>query len=285
MKPVLFVLPVPWVGPLAIKSYGVMLMLGFLFGLWLALARARKEKVSTNVIWDFWVYALIGGIVGSRLLYVLEFPSQFKGRLLDIFRVWEGGLSFYGGFALAILATWVMLRVRKVSGLKLYDIMAIGLALGLAFGKIGCFLNGCCFGKPTDSFIGVTYPAAAAIDGQGHTRPSPAFQWQVEHKMIPETATRTLAVHPVQLYEATGSLTIMVILLGFYPHRRRYGEVTCLMGTVYPLARFFFEFFRQRQEELVLGLSPEQVFSVIAFVVFAVVFIVSRKTQPALPGR
>lgn len=284
MRPVLFILPLPWVGPVAIKAYGVMLMFGFLFGLWLALRRARREKIHPDVIWDFWVYALLGGIVGSRVLYILENPGQFSGRWLDIFKIWEGGLSFYGGFAVAAMATWIMLRVRKVSVLKVYDIMAVSSALGLAFGKIGCFLNGCCFGRLTNSFVGVVYPATTPIDGMGNTRQSPAFEWQLKHGLISETDTHSLPVQPVQLYESAAALCIVGVLLLFYPHRRRYGEVMCLFGTLYPFARFFLEFVRQQQAALVFGLSPEQVFSIVAFVIFAAVFLISRKKQAEIPA-
>jgi len=282
VKPVLFVLPVPWVGPLAIKSYGFMIMLGFLFGLWLALRRARKENVNPDVIWDFWVYGLIGGIVGGRILYILENLDQFNGHWLGLFRIWEGGLSFFGGFGLAAVGTWIMLRIRKVSVLKVYDIMVVSLALGLAFGKMGCFLNGCCFGRLTTSFTGVTYPVSTPFDGAGATRHSPAFEWQSEHGVVGPDATQCLPIQPVQLYEAAAALGIVAVLLLFYPHRKRYGEVTCLFGTLYPLVRFFFEFVREPEHIVVLGLTPEQIFCVITFVCFATVFIISRKKQPTL---
>jgi hypothetical protein len=126
------------------------------------------------------------------------------------------------------------------------------------------------------------YPAAAPIDGLGSMRPSPVFQWQVDHGVVPASATQCLPVQPVQLYEAAASFFIFGILLLFYPHRRRYGEVTCLFGTLYPFVRFFFEFVRQPESILVLGLTPEQVFSIITFVGFATVFVISRKKQPAV---
>jgi len=282
VRPVLFSIPFPWIGPLAIKAYGVMLMLGFLAGLGMALRRARKENVNQDIIWDFWLCALLGGIVGSRALYIFQHLDQFSGRILDVFKIWEGGLSFYGGFALAVVVTWIMLRMRRMSVLRIYDIMAVSIVLGLAFGKVGCFLNGCCFGKPTEGVIAVTYPTSTPIDGHGNPRMSPAFKWQVDQNLISADAPRSLPVHPVQLYESAAAFTIMLILLWFYPHRRRYGEVTCLFGTLYPIARFSLEFFRQRQAEIVPGFSPEQIFSVVAFVAFATVFIISRKSQPAI---
>ncbi len=281
MRPVLFVLPIPIIGPVALKSYGVMLMLGFMFGLWLALWRAKKEKVNPNVIWDIWVYALLGGIIGSRGLYILEHLSQFRGRWLDVFKIWEGGLSFYGGFAVGTAIIWLILWLRKIPVLKMCDIVAASLILGMAFGKVGCFLNGCCFGRSTDGPVAVSFPARSPIDGHGTLRMSPAYQWQLQHSLLTSDATRSLRVHPVQLYESGAALVILGILMLFYPHRRRYGEMTYLLGTVYPVVRFCLEFFREKQTIIAYGLTPGQVFSIATGVIFATLFVISRRRKPA----
>lgn len=285
MRPVLFILPLPLVGPIAIKSYGVMLVLGFMCALFLAVRRARKEGINPDIVWDIWMYALLGGIIGSRAMYLFENYQSFSGRWLDIFKIWEGGLSFYGGFTLATISISIMLRIRRIRVLKMFDIIAVGLILGMAFGKVGCFMNGCCFGRPTDGPIAVTYPAGSPIDGYGHMRPSYAYQWHLDAGLISSEASRSLPVHPVQLYESVNALVIFAILMLFYPHRRRYGEVTCLLGTLYPATRFILEFFRQKQAEYVFGLTPAQTYSLIAFVVFATLFVISRRSQPTVVPR
>lgn len=282
MRPVLFTIPLPVIGPLAVKSYGVMLMLAFMVVLCLALWRAKREKVNPNVIWDVWVYALLGGIIGSRALYLLENLDRFSGRLLDIFKIWEGGLSFYGGFAVATASIWLILWLRKIAVLKICDILAASLILGMTFGKVGCFLNGCCFGRPTESFIGVSFPAHSPIDSRGNTRMSPAYQWQLQHELITSEATRSLRVHPVQLYESAAAIVIFAVLLLFYPHRRRFGEVAYLLGMVYSAVRFCLEFFREKQIVMLYDLTPEQVFSIVSFVVFATLFIVLRRKRSSV---
>lgn len=298
MRPVLFNLPLPLLGTFSIPSYGFMIMLGFLGGLWLALRRAKREKVNPDVIWDMWVYCLVAGIVGARLLYIIEHPGDFAGRFWDVFKIWEGGLSFYGGFIAAAVVNLVILRIRRVPVFKMYDLVAPSLILGLACGKVGCFLNGCCFGRESHVPWAVSFPAGTPIDAKGTIRPSPAFERQFLRQYTDEIArtgdtfsredflrrlnqvaltTRcTDPVHPVQLYEAGASLTILGALLVFTRYRRRYGETTCLFGTLYPAARFGLEFFRDRHAVL-LGLTSAHLLSSGAFLVFGVLFIVVRK--------
>ncbi len=150
MHPIMLNLPIG----ISIKSYGLMMMLGFFAATWWAMHRAGKVKADPDVILNLGFISLISGIVGARLLYVIQFwdrdfASQ-PNRLMAAINVTAGGLVFYGGFLLAVICALVYLMWGKHS-IRLYlDILTPSLMLGLAFGRMGCLLNGCCWGAPTE---------------------------------------------------------------------------------------------------------------------------------------
>lgn len=160
MHPVM--LNLPFLG-ISVKSYGLMMMLGFFAATWWAMYRAQKVKADPDVILNLGFISLICGIAGARLLYVIQFWDQdFAGQpnpLMAIIDITKGGLVFYGGFLLAIIGALTYLIWAKHS-IRLYlDILAPSLMLGLAFGRMGCFLNGCCWGAPTRTVPwAVTFP-------------------------------------------------------------------------------------------------------------------------------
>lgn len=180
MKPVLFVIPLhwPWPDGIPVRAYGFMVMLGCLAAIFVALRRAKREGADRNVIWDLWMWSLIGGFVGARAFYVgLNWP-QFRGSLLSVFHIWEGGLAFQGGLIGAILCAYVYMKVRKLPIAKHLDMLVAAMILGYAFARVGCFLNGCCHGHVTDVSWAITYPAAAPVDARGTLRISPAYAAQ-----------------------------------------------------------------------------------------------------------
>lgn len=148
MHPVILDLPFG----ISIKAYGLMMMFGFFAATWWAMHRANKVKADPDVILNLGFICLLAGVVGARLFYVLQFWKDFAGQpnvLMAIVNVTTGGLVFYGGFLLAVLCALIYLIWGKHS-IRLYlDILAPSLMLGLAFGRMGCFLNGCCWGAPS----------------------------------------------------------------------------------------------------------------------------------------
>lgn len=161
MYPTLFNL-----GPIPVRAYGFMMMLGFLISIHLAARRARRCGADEELVLNIGLIALITGVLGARLFYVIHYPEHFSS-VIQYFAIWTGGLEFYGGFLLAVAAILIYMYRRKQS-IRLYmDILAPAIMLGLAFGRIGCFLNGCCWGKPTSLVCAVKFPYA-----------SPAFQHQ-----------------------------------------------------------------------------------------------------------
>lgn len=151
MHPVLFK-----IGPYQVYSYGAMLALAFLVCSFLAKRRAPSSGLDGDKVLDLTVLLIISGLVGGRALFVLLDLGYFKSRPLDIFKLWEGGLAWYGGLILALISGAVFLRMNKMPLLKTADLMMPYVALGQAIGRIGCFLNGCCYGKtpalPTQLF-------------------------------------------------------------------------------------------------------------------------------------
>lgn len=141
MYPVLF-----RIGPVSIYSWGFMAALGFLTGLFTAMRFGRRERIKEETILDLFVYVVISAIVGARLFYVAAFFPQYRNDPISIFYVSEGGLVFLGGLLAALAVVLVYVRHRKLNIMRLLDALSPAAAVGYAIGRIGCFLNGCCYG-------------------------------------------------------------------------------------------------------------------------------------------
>jgi phosphatidylglycerol:prolipoprotein diacylglycerol transferase len=156
MLPELFTLPFL---NISIKSYGLMMVIGFLAAVTLARWRSGKLGENPEHITNFALWALILGVIGARVFYVIHHWSLFSDDPLSAFKVWNGGLEFLGGFILAVLVLIVYFKIKKRSVFRFMDILAPSLALGLAVGRLGCFLNGCCFGAQCELPWAIEFPA------------------------------------------------------------------------------------------------------------------------------
>jgi phosphatidylglycerol---prolipoprotein diacylglyceryl transferase len=216
-----------------LRSYGLLTAIAFLAGIMLASVLAQKEGEKKDDIYDIGLVAVAGGIIGARLLYVFANWGGFAADPVSIFRVWEGGLVYYGGFlgALAGSVWWVAANRRDF--FKLADICMPFLALGHAIGRIGCFLNGCCYGVHSEK-CGVDFPG---ISG------GPFL--------------------PVQLYESALNFMNFAFLLLYYKNKKRKkGDVFFLYFLVYGIIRFAMEFFRGDPERgTVAGISTSMFIS------------------------
>lgn len=273
----LFEIPIPFIGKsIPVYAYGFMLMLGFMVALYAARKRARSEGVSPECITDLGIYTIFAGIAGGRLFYVIQNFSAYKGNLIDILKIYQGGLVFYGGLIVAIIALISIMRIKKLPVLKTLDIIAPSLAIGLVFGRIGCFLNGCCWGDICNPNLlwAVRFPRT--IDAYNMIDGSPAFLQHLEEGLVSISDNYSLPVHPTQLYSSLGNLAIFFILNTFFKYRRREGEITLLFCILYSAMRFCMEILRADNPPLFTGLTISQNISVLIFIVSVPLFIIGK---------
>lgn len=237
-------------GRFQIRSYGFMLAVSFLLGIWLAGRRARKYGVDPQKILDLSVIIILAAVVGSRLLYVVFHLEQYANPL-DMFALWQGGATFYGGFLLALAASYWWVQKNGISFLTVADIVAPSIALGLVFTRVGCFLSGCCFGKPTMHAWGCVFPPDS---------PAGSAAAQAAARM----GLDQVALHPAQIYSSLKGLVIFVVLMALQPVLRKRGATFGLFLVLYGVGRFTIDFFRFYEESarVLAGLSFNQVISV-----------------------
>jgi len=221
-------------GPITIHTYGVMMALGFLaaLGSWILLGRSRGYPVQFCTDLIFWV--MVSGIAGARTAYVLENWQDYASAPLTIIRVDQGGLVFYGGLVAAGAAIVIFAWRHHLGLASFFDFVVTSVPLAHALGRIGCFLNGCCFGSRTDSACcGVQFPRAS-------------IPWysQYNQKLLGADAPASLPVHPVQLYEAGVNLVVYAVLVWLFRKRLRPGMVMAVYLMLYAMGRFTLEFWR-----------------------------------------
>lgn len=244
------------IGPLTLHSYGVLVATGFIVGIMLAVNQAKKQGISRGKILDLAFYILIAAIVGSRLLFVLMEYKYYIKNPLNIIKLWEGGLVFFGGLLLTIPVVIIYAKKNLLPIWRVADIFAPSIAIGHAIGRLGCFSAGCCHGKPTDLPWGVTFtdPNSLAIKG--------------------------VPLHPTQLYEALAELGIFIFLISWQRHKRFEGQLFWLYLLLYSVTRFIIEFFRGDEIRgfIYNGFSTAQGISVVLFLI-AIIFIISYRRK------
>lgn len=248
MHPIVFKLPfVHW----PVQSYGVMMVIGFLLAVWVIRRLSRDITPDPQLITNAALYSLIAGVVGARIFYVVHYFDKFSSDLLSVFAIWRGGLELLGGVILAITVIALYSRYHKLPTRQYLDILAIALMLALAFGRIGCFFKGCCFGKPTDVAWSVRFPYGSDSyynqiypdSKRGRVEPDlalpsdffgyfdeagsqyfglkPYEYLTAEQKdMVDDGPYRPLSIHPTQLYSSAGGLAICFILYSFWKRSR-----------------------------------------------------------------
>jgi phosphatidylglycerol:prolipoprotein diacylglycerol transferase len=246
------------IGPLIIHTYGFLIAVGFLIGLMLAILQAKKEGIASDKIIDLSFYILLAAIIGSRLLFILINLGYYINNPMDIFKIWEGGLVFYGGLMLAIPAAVLYVKKNGLSVWKTADIFAPSMAIGHVFGRLGCFSAGCCYGK-----------AAASLP------------WAVIFTNPVCLAPTNVPLHPTQLYEAAGEFFNFLILLTLRKHRSFNGQLFITYILLYSVLRFIVEFFRGDVGRGFIApyLSVSQGISILMFLVGVSGFVVLRRRK------
>ena len=243
-------------GPVTVHWFGIMIALAFLAGLWTATRRAPRAGIPGEQIADLVVpWLLLGGVLGARGLYILTYwRESFAGQpWWEVIMVQRGGLVYYGGLIGASLATILFGLWRKLPLWKLADVLAPSIALGSMLGRIGCLMNGCCFGRSC------TWP------------------WAI--RFPDDHSTQGLPVHPTQLYDAFLNLALYLALAWLFRRRKFDGQVfvTYLLG--YAVTRSLAEAFRGDYTELHLhgGFTPAHVVSLGIFTAGAILFFALRR--------
>lgn len=229
-------------GAFTVYTYGFFVAAGF-FAATLYISKTTKSDIiSQDNLYSLFLYTIIAAIAGARLLYVLTNLGDFIKAPLDIFKIWNGGLVYYGGFIAAVLYVVWFTKRRKISLARLSDSFAPALGLGHFFGRIGCFFAGCCYGKEC------------------------AFGWAVTFNNPDTLAVHGVPIHPTQLYEASGNLLIFLFLHFYNKKEHAAGKTFAFYLIIYAALRFIVEFFRgdYRGNEF-FGLSIAQNVSIILF--------------------
>jgi len=245
MQRVLFTLPI--LGGVNIFGYGLMLFFAFLGSMNLAAWRARREKLDPEVIYDLALWVFVGGLAGARLFYVFQYWGVRIHSVWDILKVWEGGIVLYGSIMGGAAAFFLYRAFRPFPLRPMLDVIAPSLALGIALGRLGCFLNGCCYGDACDLPWAVAFP-----------KHSPPWESQLAAGLIGPGAMSSLRLHPTQLYSTIDGLILLLLLSAYYPLRRRDGEVMGLLMIAYPITRFLVEHLRNDEGVFYAGLTISQ---------------------------
>lgn len=276
MRRILFEIPLPFLQKsIPIYAYGFMLMVAFLAAVAVARRRARREGIDPNKITDLAIYVLCAAIVGARLFFIVQFFESYKNDLFSIFKIYEGGLVYYGGLFAGFITLSVLIKKYRLPFLKLFDVIAPSVALGLGFGRIGCFLNGCCFGKIAEHIPwAVQFPRT--LDKTGMVDGSPVFLHHYELGLTHLSDTYTLPVHPTQLYSSFLNIALFFVLSVYFKYRKRDGEVLFLFGIIYPVIRFWMESLRADNPLLFGYLTIAQIISIFMFVTSLTFFITFR---------
>jgi phosphatidylglycerol---prolipoprotein diacylglyceryl transferase len=269
-----------------ISAYFSLLLFGYAVAIYSVVRWAKRVGYDHQSVIDCGLASILGGVLGGRLLHVLADgyfmdyvhlctdPSAVGWRITEAqcveaaarwdaaaklcrpmardclawAKFYNGGLAYYGGL---IGGTWAVSRIARRDGLpflKLADVTAMGVAMGLFFGRIGCFLAGCCFGEVTALAVGTRFPGW-----------SPASEGQFREGLLAHPSLPSLPVHPTQLYEAVGCLAISVALSSWGPRHKRFdGQVALLALLLYAALRSLLEEFRADDRGVYLGISTSQ---------------------------
>lgn len=252
MRQVLFRIPALGV---TVHGFGFMVVVACLAGWLLAGRRAGRVKLDPDAVHDLAIWMMVGGLVGARLFYVVDYWGETVTTVGQAIRVWEGGIAFYGAVLGASTAFFAFRAFRAFPVLATLDAVAPSVALGIAIGRVGCFLNGCCYGGYCRlPWLAVRFP-----------RHSPPWAAERARMMIPRDAAYSLPLHPTQLYEAVNGLVLLALVTAYYPLRRRDGEVMALLMLAFPVTRFLIDTLRDDESPLVSGLTVAQTSSLILF--------------------
>lgn len=248
-----------------IALYGVVIAIGMLLAIMLAAYVAKKSGQNPELYWDLALVALVSGVLGARIYYVIFSWDSYKDDLLSIFNIREGGLAIYGGIIGGFLAMFIFSRVKKQRYILMADTVVPGIALGQIIGRWGNFFNREVFGEYTDSLLAMRLP----IEAVRKSDISPSIAAHIEEGI------NYIQVHPTFLYEGLWNLMILLLMMWLWKHKRFDGEVALLYFGGYGFGRFWIEGIRTDQLHIGnTGIAVSQLLGILLFVAAVVVEIV-----------
>lgn len=202
-------------------TYGLMIAIGFLLAIYTVRKLAVRNRINPDLISDLSFWLLMFGFLGARTLFVITRLDYFFQNPLDIFKVWEGGLVFFGGLISSSIYGFYFFYKNKLSPWKMIDILVPGLTVAHAFGRLGCLGAGCCYGRPTD------------------------VPWGIKFKSeLVESGLQGVPLHPTQLYESTSLFILFAGLVYLSKNKKFDGQVGFTYFMVYPIIRSIIEIYR-----------------------------------------
>ncbi len=238
------------VGPVTIHTYGLLLAVAFIAGIWITSRNARKAGLDPDKIWNLGLIIIFAALVGAKILLFFSDYSYYSENPREIFSLSTLRSSgvYYGGLLLALGASALYLRRTRLPMWHVADIAAPGIALGQAIGRLGCLSAGCCYGKPTHLPWGITFTSTYANDNVGVPLNTP--------------------LHPTQIYESLASFLLFLYLTWRLSRRHFTGQIVLEYLAVYASVRFVVEFFRDDERGFVFNglLSTSQLIGILTFI-------------------
>jgi phosphatidylglycerol:prolipoprotein diacylglycerol transferase len=260
-------------GPLDFHAYTVTLALAFLVGVLGAVRENYRGANPFPVTPAGGVWIFIGALIGAKVYWAIQYGPTWtddEGNGYDWYRVffiWEGGMVYYGGLIGGVLGALAYFRYVRVPVLPMGDIGLPFLPLGHSIARLGCFLNGCCWGVVTDGPTGVVFPRRSLV-----------WRQQLDDGLIQRSATAPLPVHPTQLYESLGLFVIFLVMRYAYRHKRYDGSVMMLYPLLYGILRFCVEALRGDSARPLFGMTVSQMIALGLFLVAAFFYAIMFQT-------
>lgn len=238
------------IGPITVHSYGLMIAIGIIFAFSTAMYRAKRKGLDSEFVFDVGFYAMIVGLISTRLLYyIVELPQIIKNPSI----LWDfnTGYVVYGGIIGGVLTGLIYCKKKKKNFMDYFDLIMPSIVLAQAFGRIGCFLAGCCYGKETDSAFGIVF-----------------------HDSL--LAPNGVKLIPTQLISSAGDFLIYFILILFAKRSKKRGQVGAMYLILYSIGRFFVEFLRDDYRGSIGILSTSQFISIGIIIIGLVLFFLAK---------
>jgi phosphatidylglycerol:prolipoprotein diacylglycerol transferase len=290
MLPILFSLPTPW-GDQPVYAYGTLLGISLVLGLPIVRGlTARRGEIGPELVSTAYLIAALGGLAGARLLYRLENRALFAQAGRSWFAIGDGGMTAYGGFLGGLLGVALYFAAKRQSMLGFADAAAPALALGTALTRLGCYLYGCDFG----TLLARSAPAWLKWLGSfprwniehGALAGSPAFLYHVDRYGLSQDATRSLPVHPTQLYESLAAGFLLVLAAWLWKRGTFSGQVFLGTALGYGVSRFVLEYLRDGPDRVLrFGFSTAQLISMAVVPICALSYLAVRRTNRRGPAR